>query len=124
MAKYDFALPVLAERVEYCPDTGEFVWKYCAEQDARWNTRYAGQRAGALRGNYVRIKIKIDGKAIPVSAHRLAWFMVHKKVPDNEIDHINGVGDDNRVCNLRDVPSSLNSKNRVLMFSNRGDAIA
>lgn len=34
--------------------------------------------------------------------HRLLWWLKHGELPD-EIDHINGIRDDNRICNLRSV---------------------
>jgi hypothetical protein len=35
-------------------------------------------------------------------AHRVAWLLVHGDIDDSlEIDHINGVRNDNRLCNLR-----------------------
>ena len=46
------------------------------------------------------------------AAHRLAWLYVHGVWPVHEIDHINGVKSDNRICNLRDVPKAINSQNK------------
>jgi hypothetical protein len=44
-------------------------------------------------------------------AHRLAWRISHGHWPDHEIDHINGMKDDNRLANLRDVTHSENMRN-------------
>lgn len=44
--------------------------------------------------------------------HRIAWAIVHGRMPEGEIDHINGDRTDNRLCNLRDVPKRLNQLNR------------
>ena len=44
-------------------------------------------------------------------SHRLAWFLYHRKWPENHIDHINQDGCDNRIVNLRDVSRSENLKN-------------
>jgi hypothetical protein len=54
----------------------------------RWATR-----------NYRRIKIDY----IEYAAHRCAWYIVHGVWPSDEIDHINGLPDDNRICNLREA---------------------
>lgn len=45
-------------------------------------------------------------------AHRLAWLYMTGEWPIRVIDHINGMRDDNRFCNLRDVTQSRNSSNR------------
>lgn len=44
--------------------------------------------------------IKIKGKQY--KAHRIVFALVHGRFPDGEIDHINGVRDDNRIENLRE----------------------
>jgi len=56
---------------------------------------------------YIRIRVK--GKRY--RAHRLAWFYVHGIWPTNQIDHINGNKEDNRIANLRDVPQTHNQWN-------------
>lgn len=45
-------------------------------------------------------------------AHRLIWIMVTGKPPSNDIDHKNGIRDDNRFSNLRDATRFENSQNR------------
>ena len=52
----------------------------------------------------------IDGKEY--KAHRLAWLYVYGIWPKLYIDHINGIRDDNRICNLRDVSNRENAINR------------
>jgi len=54
----------------------------------------------------------------PKQAHRLAWLYVHGILPTNELDHINGVRDDNRLSNLREVTSQENSMNSALRSDN------
>jgi hypothetical protein len=44
--------------------------------------------------------------------HRLVWLWNYGALPIHEIDHINGVRNDNRLANLRDVPSEINTQNR------------
>lgn len=53
--------------------------------------------------------VKFDGSQI--RAHRLAWFLSHGDEPLLDIDHINGVRDDNRLCNLRLATQSQNGFN-------------
>ena len=45
-------------------------------------------------------------------AHRVAWLLHYGEWPDDEIDHINGVKDDNRISNLRNVDRKTNVENR------------
>ena len=53
--------------------------------------------------------LKIKGRQY--KAHRLAYFLYYKKEPDGEIDHINRIRDDNRICNLRNVDRQTNIDN-------------
>lgn len=64
--------------------------------------------------NYIRIGIK--GKLH--RAHRLVWLYIHGKFPENDIDHINGDGTDNRLVNLRAVTRSENGQNARLHIDN------
>ena len=100
--------PILWEElikiVDYCPDTGIFIWK-----ETRGNNATAGDIAGSSsRDGYIRIYL--GGR--PYLAHRLAWLHSFKEWPDNIVDHINGIRSDNRLDNLRDVTIAENNKNR------------
>jgi hypothetical protein len=93
---------LLAERLEYDPLTGLFRWR------VSFNQLDPGAAAGCLRNGYV--KITVDQVGYP--AHRLALHMSGVDVPvDREVDHINGVSDDNRLANLRVVTTSVNQQN-------------
>jgi hypothetical protein len=60
---------------------------------------------------YVVIRLPLTGSYWP--AHRLAWKIVTGNDPVGVIDHINGVRDDNRIDNLRDVSPEVNGTNVV-----------
>ena len=86
--------------LSYDPETGEFTWLV--------SHKMAGKKAGTpTDSGYVQIGI--NGKVY--IAHRLAWFYVYGEFPTNEIDHINGVRNDNRIENLRESSSSQNKCN-------------
>jgi len=51
-------------------------------------------------------------------AHRLIWLYVYGEWPKGEIDHINGIKDDNRIENLRDVSKSINQRNSKMRKNN------
>ena len=52
-------------------------------------------------------------------AHRVAWALHHGEWPKDQIDHINGVKTDNRICNLREATNCQNSKNLGLSKANK-----
>ena len=91
----------LMSLVSYDAETGVFTWRI-----TRRNCK-TGAVAGSLLKGYVRISI--DSKIY--AAHRLAWLYTHGCWPSNEIDHINRVRNDNRLCNLREATRELNTQN-------------
>ena len=70
----------------------------------------AGSRAGTHHRDGYR-HVKVDGKQILV--HRIIYEMHHGPIPEGmQIDHSNGVRDDNRIENLRVVTNAENNQNR------------
>ena len=61
---------------------------------------------------YIRLNLK------KYSAHRLAWFYVHGYMPNNLIDHINGIKSDNRILNLREATPHQNVCNSRISKKN------
>lgn len=59
---------------------------------------------------------KIHGSMVRL--HRVIWEHVNGPIGQNmQIDHINGIRDDNRLVNLRTVTNSENSQNRRLALA-------
>jgi hypothetical protein len=92
----------LKELLEYNPENGLLIWVTQRGKGVK-----KGSVAGTKQNGY--IQIKIDGKLY--KAHRLAWLYVYKEFPENEIDHINEIKDDNRIVNLRLATKRQNMQN-------------
>lgn len=105
-----------AERVRhlftYFPETGEFVRRV---PTGYRNCNRVGELAGQTTAAGYRA-INVDGARY--FAHRLAWLYTTGAWPTQQIDHINGVRDDNRWANLRDVSQAENLCNQRLARSN------
>lgn len=98
------ALQTAFDALNYDPVTGMFVRRGNSHINPRVQE---GQRAGSLaRDGYRYVRI---GKQRYLE-HRLAWFMSFGEWP-KELDHINGVKDDNRIANLRPATRSQNMAN-------------
>lgn len=94
----------------YNPETGEFRWKISRPKCNK------GELAG---GYWVRNYLGIRLNGFKYMSHRLAWLMVYGEFPRHEVDHINGVCDDNRLCNLRAVTRAENNRNAALRKDNK-----
>lgn len=86
----------------YDEATGKLTW------DAQRGRAKAGDCAGA-RDHKGYVIVRVDGRIY--KAHRIVWLMKTGSWPAGEIDHINGVKDDNRFANLRDVTHAENAQN-------------
>ena len=114
---------ILKELLDYSFESGVFTWKtrderhFNLERDCKaWNNRFSGKIASGFDGRGYET-ISILHKAY--KSHRLAWLYVHGRLPDDEIDHINGNILDNRIANLREVDRAGNNRNLKLNKRNK-----
>jgi hypothetical protein len=99
----DEALKLALEALEYNAETGKLYWRVSR------GTKKAGSEAGAVDSRGY-VCIMLNGKNC--KAHRLAWLVYYKVFPEKDIDHINGIKTDNRICNLREVTVRQNQYNQ------------
>lgn len=102
----------LQELLSYNPETGVFTRKVDSGRHNRW-------KAGTVTGT-----VDVHGYVLAscggrqYKAHRLAFLYMTGDIP-KEVDHINGVRDDNRWVNLRGVGRQENSRNQKKRVNNK-----
>lgn len=112
----------LKECLDYNPETGVFTWKVRPLSHFKnksimktINTRQSGKNVKGLHlAGYGIARINRKGYLL----HRLAWLYVHGVMPENQIDHINGIRTDNRIVNLRLAVNAENCQNKRIAQSN------
>ena len=97
----------VARLFTYDRETGVLYWRIRDRNTIRRN--YVAGPSKGTKDGYRQVSIK--GKMY--MEHRIIMMLCFGHIPENaEIDHINHVRNDNRLCNLRFVTGSENSKNK------------
>ncbi len=111
----------LKSLIAYNKNTGVFIWLPRDRSHFRtdstfnsWRSRFAWSVAGSISQKGYRT-INIEG--YHYKAHRLAWMYIYGEWPEQQIDHVNHIRDDNRISNLRAATNRENSINRSISSS-------
>jgi len=97
-------------REERCKLAIEKGYTYDSETGLIKN-KFGNKLQAKTSNGYVIFGVKINKKTFQIRAHQFAFYFVYGYCPE-EIDHINGVRIDNRLCNLRPVTRQQNQWNR------------
>ena len=100
---------------DYNQETGSLTWK----EVPKYTNIELGDEVGTINNKGYR-KLKVLGRIY--SAHRVIWFAEKGEEP-NCIDHINGIKDDNRIVNLRNVSQQENCMNRRKPKNNKSGCV-
>ena len=100
----------LKEEVWYCKRTGRF-WSKKDRMSGAQIGEYLCREYGA---RYLGFRVL----GIKYQSHRLAWLYVKGYFPENDIDHKDGVRDNNRIDNLREVSRRCNLQNCKISTAN------
>lgn len=106
------------EKFNYDKETGILSWR----NDSGMGARYpAGSEVGSVDLSGPKLtksyrRVNLGGTHFYV--HRVIWVWVAGVQPENEIDHIDGNGLNNKWENLRSVSRLQNAKNRRINTNN------
>ncbi|AYU97219.1 HNH endonuclease signature motif containing protein [Escherichia coli] len=106
---------LLAELFTYDPATGRVFHARDKRSGHGCIKAHAGDYADTVRrtDGYRQVCVTVGGRSYMTKAHRVAWILEHDAIPDGlQVDHVSGVRDDNRLCNLRLVTNRENQHNR------------
>jgi len=116
MAKPHKNPPLTWERLDELfhvdPIAGTLTWK---KNSGKKNM--IGKVAGDRSHRFGYVCVCID--RVDYKRHRLIWFYVHKCWPVNDLDHIDGVRDNDGISNLREASRAQNCWNSTIPKTNK-----
>lgn len=96
---------IVRRYLSYDEHTGQLTWIKKPSKKTIINSRAGNNNKSGYR------TITLFNKKYP--EHHIVWLWWYGKLPEEHIDHINHIRDDNRVSNLREVSIGENARNRT-----------
>jgi len=90
---------IIEKGYTYNPETGEVISRF-------------GKVITRKTDGYIIIQLYNNKKYYNLKVHQFAYYVTYGEIVE-QIDHINGVRNDNRICNLRSVTNQQNQHNQT-----------
>lgn len=104
-------------------ETGRLFWRSrhrdslpSARAATYWESQIAGTEAFTAQDKDGYKKGAVKGN--DYLAHRVIWLLHTGHWPADQIDHVNGIRSDNRICNLRPASNTENGRNKRIRSDN------
>jgi len=98
--------------LERCELAKEIGYTYCP-LSGKLRGVYGKVITNKRTDGYISCRVHVGKKLYNILGHRIAWYLYYGKLPVNFIDHKDGVRDNNKIENLRDVTQQRNHFNRT-----------
>jgi len=101
------------------------IWRVAARRWDRWTQQTRSipceaRRAEKSAGEYLQVRVMIDGVRAHALAHRMVWRHFFGQIPPGMlVNHRNGAKTDNRPANLELVTPSENTTHAIAVLGYR-----
>lgn len=109
------AVEYLRQVLDYNAETGDLIWKKREAGPEKWNTRFAGKKAGHVRADGREV-VAING--ILYYSYRIIWAINHGYDCELQIDHKDLNKQNNLLSNLRKATHVQNNANKSIRKDN------